>query len=204
MADVATNVSDALTNVNNVAFKVELALYKLYKAVSGDGYSKLISGFKDPLKSMLTKVQEVLGTILKKIQEVIEPLINKDVLTTFKEVLGAGRDLVNSTLDLLPAAVQNVAETSRRFLNVIVDFVGAGIEHLAAIVDLLMNVGFALAGQAGTLKAATEDMVKKTQALLLPDATPSDARMLTAGTTTTGTTTTSATTGTTTTAAGTK
>lgn len=182
MADLVTNASDTLNTVNNVAYKVELALYKLYKAVTGDGYTKLMNGFKDPLKSMLTKVQDVLKTILTKVKEVLEPLMDKDVLTMFKEVLGAGRDLVNSTLDLLPAAVQNVAETSRRFLNVIVDFVGVGIDHLAAIVDLLMNVGFALAGQPTTLKPITTEMVKKTEALVLPEPITVEAKMLPAGT----------------------
>ncbi|WP_257456335.1 hypothetical protein [Archangium lipolyticum] len=184
MADLVMNASDTLNTVNNVAYKVELALYRLYKAVTGAGYTKLMEGFKDPLKSMLTKIQDVLKTILTKVKEVIEPFLDKDVLTMFKEVLGAGRDLVNSTLDLLPATVQNVVETSRRFLNVIVDFVSIGIDHIAAIVDLLMNVGLALAGQPPTLKPITLEMVKKTEALLLPEPITVDAKALPAGNTT--------------------
>ncbi|MFY0523785.1 hypothetical protein ACN28I_11635 [Archangium gephyra] len=168
MADAVSNVSNTLSTVNNVAFKTELALYRLHKAVSGDGYTTLLNGLKDPLKGMVTRIQEVLGQILTKVQDIIKPFLDEKVLVMFTDVLGAGRDLVEATLDLLPESAQKMAETSRRFLNVIVDFVGVGIFHIAAIIDLLMNVGLALAGKASTLAAKTLDMVKETESLLLP------------------------------------
>lgn len=176
MADVTTNVSDALSTVSNVALKIELALYKLYQSVAeSDGFRKLLGSLTDPLKAIVTKVQGVLKMVLDKVQEVIVPLLNEQVVNTLKGVLEAGRELVNSAIDLLPDSVQTLAETSRKFLNVIVDFVGVGAAHLAAIVDLLLKVGLALAGETDATKLAltdgTKKMVKESTTLLLPAGT---------------------------------
>ena len=177
MADVVTNTSDALSTVTNVALKIELALYKLYQSVAeSDGFRKLVGTLKDPLKAIVTKVQGVLKMVLDKVQEIILPLLNEQVVNTLKGVLEAGRQLVNSAIDLLPDSVQSMAEASRRFLNVIVDFVGVGAGHLAAIVELMLKVGKALAGVTDpaelTLSDTTKKMVQESTTLLLPATAP--------------------------------
>jgi hypothetical protein len=43
-----------------------------------------------PPQVLLTKVQDVLKTILTKVKEVLEPLMDKDVLTMFKQLIAVG------------------------------------------------------------------------------------------------------------------
>lgn len=157
-ADAATNVSDALATVDNIAIQVEQALYKLYLAVSGTGFKSIT----DKIAVIWTPVRNVLSSVLKQVEGLIKPLMDPAVITSIKDVLEAGRDLVNSTLDLLPDSARNLALTGQRFLNIIVDFVGAGVEHIVAIVDLLLNVGKAIIGEVSTLAAATIAALRKT------------------------------------------
>jgi len=171
--DITANVSNALSTVTNVALKVELALHKLYKSVAeSDDYRKLLASLKDPLKAIVTKVQGVLKMVLDKVSEIIAPLLKEEVVNVLKNVLEAGRDLVNSTIDLLPDSVQTLAAASQKFLNVIVDFVGAGASHLSAIIDLLLKIGLALAGETDLTKLVlletTKKTVQETTSLLLP------------------------------------
>ncbi|WP_338866127.1 hypothetical protein [Myxococcus stipitatus] len=154
----AANVSDALATVDNIAIQVEQALYKLYIAVSGNGFKTIT----DKISVIWTPVRNVLSSVLKQVEGLIKPLMDPQVVESIKNVLEAGRDLVNSTLDLLPDSARNLALTGQRFLNIIVDFVGAGVEHVVAIVDLLLNVGKALINEVSQLAATTIAALRKT------------------------------------------
>ncbi|NBD08279.1 MULTISPECIES: hypothetical protein [Corallococcus] len=155
--DAATNVSSALATVDNVAIKVEQALYKLYLAVSGDGFKSIT----EKISVIWTPVRNVLSSVLKQVEVLIKPLMDPKVVDSIKNVLEAGRDLVNSTLDLLPDSARSLAQTGQRFLNIIVDFVGAGVEHIVAIIDLLLNVGKALINEGARLADTTIAALKK-------------------------------------------
>lgn len=158
------DASMVLSTVDNTAIKIEQALYKLYMAVSGQG-------FKDILKQLptviLDAVQSSLSKVLDSVAGIVKQLTDPKVLNGIKDVITAGRDVVASTLDLLPSSAQGFAETAKRFLNVIVDFVSAGVEHIVAIVDLLMKVIGALAGKVEALTAETIAALKKS-GLALP------------------------------------
>lgn len=167
MPDPVTTASNTLATVDNVAIKVEQALYKLYLAVSGDGFKSIT----DKISAIWAPVRNVLATVLKQVESLVKPLTDPKVVDAIKNVLEAGRDLVNSTLDLLPDSARNIATTGQKFLNIIVDFVGAGIDHIVAIVDLLLNVGKALVNEASTLAATTIAALRKSGVPGLPAGT---------------------------------
>ncbi|MCP3099509.1 hypothetical protein LZ198_11575 [Myxococcus sp. K15C18031901] len=143
--------------MDNIAIQVEQSLYKLFIAVSGSGFKSITA----KIEVIWTPVRNVLSSVLTKVEGLIAPLKDPQVVESIKGVLEAGRDLVNSTLDLLPDSARNLAQTGQRFLNIIVDFVSAGVEHIVAIVDLLLGVGKALVNEAYTLAATTIAALKK-------------------------------------------
>jgi phage-related protein len=152
------DASAVLATVDNTAIQIEQALYKLYTAVSSQGFKDII---KQLPTVILDAVQTTLSKVLDSVAGVVKQLTDPKVLNGIKDVITAGRDVVSSTLDLLPSSAQSFAETAKRFLNVIVDFVNAGIEHIVAIVDLLMKVVGALAGKVEALAAETIAALKK-------------------------------------------
>ncbi len=151
MPDPVSAASNVLATADNVAIKVEQALYKLYLAVSGDGFKSIT----EKIAVIWTPVRNVLATVLKQVESIVKPLTDPKIIDSIRSVLEAGRDLVSSTLDLLPDSARNMAATGERFLNIIVDFVSAGALHVAAIIDLLINVGKALINETARLADTT-------------------------------------------------
>jgi hypothetical protein len=169
MADTITTATNIVATIDNVAIKIEQALYKLYLAVSSDGFKSLT----DKIATIWTPVRNVLGTVLNQVEGIVKPLTDPKVIDTLRNVLEAGRDLVSSTLDMLPDSARNLAATGQKFLNIIVDFVSAGALHVAAIVDLLINVGKALINETARLADTTLTALRN-----------SGVNVLTSGTTT--------------------
>ncbi|MFP2910862.1 hypothetical protein ACLESD_38675 [Pyxidicoccus sp. 3LFB2] len=168
MPDPVTTASNVLATADNVAIKVEQALYKLYLAVSGDGFKSLT----EKIAVIWTPVRNVLATVLKQVESIVKPLTDPKVIDAIRGVLEAGRDLVSSTLDLLPDSARELATTGQKFLNIIVDFASAGALHVAAIVDLLINVGKALINEASRLADTTLTALRNSGVNVLAAGTP--------------------------------
>ncbi|WP_164013199.1 hypothetical protein [Pyxidicoccus trucidator] len=168
MPDPVTTASNVLATADNVAIKVEQALYKLYLAVSGDGFKSLT----EKIAVIWTPVRNVLATVLKSVESIVKPLTDPKIIDSIRSVLEAGRDLVSSTLDLLPDSARELATTGQKFLNIIVDFASAGALHVAAIVDLLINVGKALINEASRLADTTLTALRNSGVNVLAAGTP--------------------------------
>lgn len=145
--------ASALIDVNNAAYKIESALYKLHTAVTGDGFKNVLGQLPGIIKDTVLKS---LGNILVQVREVVTQFLSSEIMSTIKGVLDAGMSVMNATMDLLPEAAQRLAETAKRFIAVVVDFANAGVNHIRAIVDMLGKIGAGLAASPNTvLDAAT-------------------------------------------------
>jgi hypothetical protein len=130
-----------LATLDNTAIKIERALYPLFTSLTGDAYKSIYAKLPDVIK---TTILPKLGEIIQNVKAIVNQFLDGDLLNKILSVLESGLALVNSTLDMLPDAVQNVADKAARFLAIVVDFAHAGIEHLRAIVDLLLKAAQSL------------------------------------------------------------
>lgn len=157
-------MADALATLDNTAIKIERALYPLFTALTGDAYKSIYAKLPDVIKTtILPKLKE----IIENVKSVVNQFLDSDLLGKILHVLDAGLALVNSTVDMLPDAVQSVADKAAKFLAIVVDFAHAGIDHLRAIVDLLVNAAMSLVADPTasgytppTLQAATVTTLK--------------------------------------------
>ncbi len=147
------DASAPLVTVDNVALKLERALYQLYQAVTSKDFQDIRSKLPEIIKSTILGT---LGQILKQLSDVVSDLVKGNLLTQVRSLLDAGLNVVDAGMDLLPQAAQQLAQQSKRLLKVVVDLATAGTEHIQAIIDLLGRIGDGLAGAANTaLQAGT-------------------------------------------------
>lgn len=172
--DVPPQVAHALVVADNVAIQIEKSLYKLVLALDGPGFKKITQ----QISVIWNPIRNALSSILPMIEKFITPLLDRDVLAAIKDVVEAGRDLVGSALDLLEDKARALVTNTKKFLDIMVDFVSAGLDHLSAIVDLLLNLGYLLTEKSLNLKPETLDALKNAGVLVLPAVTVEVAEVL--------------------------